>query len=39
MDKLYQKLAYFYRADCMYDLGSYQEAIKLYDAAAFNFSE
>ena len=37
MDKLYQKLAYFYRADCMYDLGSYQEAIKLYDAAAFNF--
>jgi tetratricopeptide (TPR) repeat protein len=37
VDKLYQKLAYFYRADCMYDLGSYQEAIKLYDAAAFNF--
>jgi tetratricopeptide (TPR) repeat protein len=37
MDKLYQKLAYFYRADCMYDLGSYPEAIKLYDAAAFNF--
>ena len=21
MDKLYQKLAHFYRADCMYDLG------------------
>ena len=37
LDKLYQKLAYFYRADCMYDLGSYEEAIKLYDAAAFSY--
>jgi len=33
IDKLYQKLAHFYRADCMYDLGNYEEAIKLYDAA------
>src|ERR1700691_537839 len=30
-DKLYQKLSYFYRADCMYDLGNYEDAIKLYD--------
>ncbi len=37
VDKLYQKLAFFYRADCMYDLGSYQDAIKLYDDAAFNY--
>ncbi len=37
MDKLYQKLAHFYRADCMYDLGNYEEAIKLYDTAAFNY--
>jgi tetratricopeptide (TPR) repeat protein len=36
-DKLYQKLAHFYRADCMYDLGNYEEAIKLYDGAAFSY--
>jgi tetratricopeptide (TPR) repeat protein len=37
LDKLYEKLAYFYRADCMYDLGNYEEAIKLYDSAAFSY--
>jgi tetratricopeptide (TPR) repeat protein len=37
LDKLYQKLAHFYRADCMYDLGNYQESIKLYDEAAFSY--
>jgi tetratricopeptide (TPR) repeat protein len=37
MDKLYLKLAHFYRADCMYDLGAYQDAIKLYDDAAFSY--
>jgi len=37
MDKLYLKLAYFYRADCMYDLGNYEDSIKLYDAAAFSY--
>jgi tetratricopeptide (TPR) repeat protein len=37
MDKRYQKLAYFYRADCMYDVGNYEQAIKLYDAAAFSY--
>jgi len=37
IDKLYEKLAHFYRADCMYDLGAYQEAIKLYDEAAFTY--
>jgi len=38
-DKLYQKLAHFYRADCMYDLGNYTEAIKQYDAAAFRYQD
>jgi tetratricopeptide (TPR) repeat protein len=37
LDRLYQKLAYFYRGDCAYDLGNYEEAIKLYDAAAFAY--
>jgi tetratricopeptide (TPR) repeat protein len=36
-DKLYLKLAHFYRADCMYDLGNYEDAIKLYDDAAFSY--
>lgn len=38
-DKLYQKLSHFYKADCMYDLGSYAEAIKQYDAAAFRYQD
>jgi tetratricopeptide (TPR) repeat protein len=39
VDKLYEKLSTFYRADCMYDLGEYQEAIKLYDEAAFKYQD
>jgi tetratricopeptide (TPR) repeat protein len=39
IDKLYLKLSHFYRADCMYDLGDYPEAIKLYDAAAFRYQD
>jgi tetratricopeptide (TPR) repeat protein len=39
VDKLYFKLAHFYRADCLYDLGNYAEAVKLYDAAAFRYQE
>ena len=38
-DKLYLKLSHFYRADCVYDLGKYEEAIKLYDAAAFRYQD
>jgi tetratricopeptide (TPR) repeat protein len=38
-DKLYLKLAHFYRADCLYDLGIYDEAIRAYDAAAFRYQE
>lgn len=37
LQKLYVKLSYFYRADCLYDLGQYEQAIKLYDAAAFRY--
>lgn len=37
--KLYQKLSYFYRADCAYDMLGYAEAIKLYDAAAFRYQD
>jgi tetratricopeptide (TPR) repeat protein len=39
VDKLYLKLSCFYRADCMYDLGKYEEAIKLYDQAAFRYQD
>lgn len=39
IDQLYFKLSHFYRADCLYDLGEYADAIKLYDAAAFRYQE
>jgi tetratricopeptide (TPR) repeat protein len=39
LDKLYLKLAYFYRADCVYDLGKFPEAIKLYGEAAFAYKD
>jgi tetratricopeptide (TPR) repeat protein len=38
-DQLYLKLAHFYRADCLYDLADYEDAIKAYDAAAFRYQE
>lgn len=37
LDKLQLKLAHFYRADCLFDLARYPEAIQLYDAAAFKY--
>ena len=39
VDKLYMKLAHFYRADCVFDLGGYEESIRLYDAAAFRYQD
>ncbi len=39
IDKLYLRLAHFYRADCQYDLGEYEEAIRLYDIAAFRYQD
>jgi tetratricopeptide (TPR) repeat protein len=38
-DKLYLKLSHFYRADCLYDLGDYRGAIKLYDEAALRYQD
>ncbi len=39
LDRLYDKLAQFYRADCLYDAGRYAEAIQQYDAAAFRYQD
>ncbi|MGE5609853.1 MAG: tetratricopeptide repeat protein, partial [Bacillota bacterium] len=38
-DQLYLKLSFFYQADCMYDLGDYVEAIRLYGDAAFRYQD
>jgi len=34
VEKLFLRNAFFYRADCAYDLGKYEQAISLYDLAA-----
>jgi len=39
IDRLHLKLSHFYRADCVYDLGRFDEAIKLYDAAALKYQD
>jgi tetratricopeptide (TPR) repeat protein len=39
LDKLYNKLSHFYRADCVFDSGQYEEAIRLYDEAAFRYQD
>jgi tetratricopeptide (TPR) repeat protein len=39
VEKLYARLAFFYRADCLYDLGRYDEAIRAYDTAAFKHQD
>ena len=39
VDRLHLKLAHFYRADCVYDLGRYEEAIKLYDTASLKYQD
>ena len=39
LDRLYLKLSHFYRADCLYDVGQYEEAIRLYDAAALRYQD
>jgi TolA-binding protein len=38
-DQLYQKLAWFYRGDCAFDLGSYDQAINLYTAATLRYQD
>lgn len=39
VERLYQKLSHFYRADCAYDTANFAEAIRLYDAAAFRYQD
>jgi tetratricopeptide (TPR) repeat protein len=39
LDQTYERLSWFYRADCLYDLGRYVEAIELYDQAAFRYQD
>jgi tetratricopeptide (TPR) repeat protein len=39
LEKLYLKLAYFYRADCAFDLHEYEEALKLYDGATLRYPD
>lgn len=39
LDQLYLKLSHFYRADCVYDVGQYEESIRLYDAAALRYQD
>lgn len=38
-ERMYFRLSHFYRADCLYDLGEYEQAIALYDTAAFKFQD
>ncbi|MEO6434268.1 MAG: tetratricopeptide repeat protein [Tepidisphaeraceae bacterium] len=38
-DKRYQKLAALRRADCAYELGAYDQAVKLYDAVAVRWAD
>ena len=39
IDKLYLKHAYFYRADCTFDLNDFTEAIRQYGDAAFRYQD
>lgn len=39
VDRMYLKLSCFYRADCVFDLGNYDEAVRLYDAAALRYQD
>lgn len=39
LDKLYLKLAYFYRADCAYDVKDYEKSIALYDQAETHYQD
>lgn len=39
LDKLYLRLAYFYRADCLYAMREFDAAIGAYDAAAMRYKD
>ncbi len=38
LERLYLRNAFFYRADCAYDLGRFKQAIELYDLAAGRYA-
>jgi len=39
LDGLYLRNSYFFRADCAFDLGDYERAVELYDAAALRYRD
>lgn len=39
LDRLHQRLSHFYRADTAFDSGAFDEAIRLYDAAALRYQD
>jgi len=39
VEALYERNAYFYRADCAYDLGRYEQAIEQYNLAAKKYEQ
>jgi tetratricopeptide (TPR) repeat protein len=39
LDRLYLKLAHFYRADCLYELGRFRESIEGFDRAAMLYPD
>jgi TolA-binding protein len=39
VQKQQERLSHFYRADCAFELANYEEAIKLYDAAAARYEQ
>lgn len=39
VEKLYLRNAYFYRGDCAFDLGDYEQAITFYDQAAKRYEQ
>ncbi|MFQ6049163.1 MAG: tetratricopeptide repeat protein, partial [Phycisphaerae bacterium] len=38
-ERLYLELSYLYRADCVFDLGRYEQAIRLYERAAGRYRD
>lgn len=39
VERSHLRLAHFYRADCAFDLGDYERAVRLYDQAAFRYQD
>jgi tetratricopeptide (TPR) repeat protein len=39
LESTYERMAWFYRADCLFDMGRYLEAVDLYEQAAFQYQD